>query len=188
MGLDSVELIVACENYFDIRILDEDAEQIVTVQDLVDCVAMYLNISAASSALKDKIFQNLRQHLINSSFPGSTIKLTGLISETIPKEMIACWDLIFQKFGRSVRFPDDPKTSWWSKIFPQVQFDYNTVTYDELVDVICAMNHQQLIDKKSISTKYEIYIILMATIEDRLGVHVFEIKPDKSFVYDFGID
>lgn len=38
MGLDSVELVIRAEKYFDIAIPDQEAAEIVTVQDFVDCV------------------------------------------------------------------------------------------------------------------------------------------------------
>ncbi|MBT1688682.1 acyl carrier protein [Dawidia soli] len=38
MGLDSVELVIRVEKYFDIAIPDKEAAEIVTVQDFADCV------------------------------------------------------------------------------------------------------------------------------------------------------
>lgn len=48
MGLDSVELVMEIEKYFDIRIPDPDAEKIPTVQNMVDAVAGHPGISGTS--------------------------------------------------------------------------------------------------------------------------------------------
>ncbi|MEV4885304.1 hypothetical protein MRBLMN1_003840 [Chitinophaga ginsengisegetis] len=45
MGLDSVDLLVAIENYFGIQIPDTEAQEIFTVQNMVDVVAKHLHLS-----------------------------------------------------------------------------------------------------------------------------------------------
>ena len=42
MGLDTVELVIEVEKAFDISILDADAEKIITVGQLYDCVVSKL--------------------------------------------------------------------------------------------------------------------------------------------------
>ena len=63
MGLDSVELLMEWEKYFDIQIPDPVAQKISTVQNAVDYFSTILDISDDSTILKDKIFEKLQQSI-----------------------------------------------------------------------------------------------------------------------------
>lgn len=52
MGLDSVELLISFENYFNIQVPDKEAEEIRTVQEMVDCVGSHLAITKYGEELK----------------------------------------------------------------------------------------------------------------------------------------
>jgi hypothetical protein len=54
--------------------------------------------------------------------------------------------------------------------------------------VICAANYDKLLVAKKPGSSYEVYIAVMAITADKTGVYLYDVKPDKSFTNDFGID
>src|SRR5262245_3819622 len=65
MGLDTVELVIRVEGTFGITILDEDAEKLLTVEDLNRYVLANLGVSGAdtSPCLSAKTFYRFRRGL-----------------------------------------------------------------------------------------------------------------------------
>lgn len=59
MGLDTVELVFAVENEFDIEIDNEEAAHILTVGELLDCVTRKLK-EAGRAPNEEEIFQRLK--------------------------------------------------------------------------------------------------------------------------------
>jgi hypothetical protein len=194
MGLDSVELLMEWEKYFDIQIPDLVAEKIYTVQNAVDAISTILNISDDKTELKDKIFDRLQNAISKTGLTNSSINQSDLVSKVFPDNNKQTWTTISNALGLEIPFPPHKASngSFKSKVLTVMswvpKFNYTELTFSELTDIICGNNYKSLIDAKSIKTKYEIYIVLMAITVDKIGIDIYEFKPSKTFTGDFGID
>lgn len=84
MGLDTVELIINMEKHFDIAIPDQEAGQIYTVQDIVNCV--YSKISARPEKTMD--MKEIEETVIrivseSSGIPAHEIRLSHSITDDL---------------------------------------------------------------------------------------------------------
>lgn len=64
MGLDAVEIVMAIEDAFDIRIEDSEAEQLITPRDVINLVALKTSLSQAKDCLTQRAFNRLRSGLV----------------------------------------------------------------------------------------------------------------------------
>lgn len=195
MGLDSIELLIDIENYFGIQIPDAEAEKIYTVQNMVDAVASHLNISANSSALRDTVLKRVINALPLPATSTNHIRLTDTITTYLSPGNKASWVLFKNNLGLDVPEPDitDNNSNRFSDklkrfIHRSPDYDGNTITFEEFVTAICASNYETLLDKKNVTTLYEIYVAIMAITVNKVGVEYYEIAPGKSFTTDLGVD
>jgi hypothetical protein len=84
MGLDSVELLMEWERYFNIKIPDLIAEKIGTVQNAVDAISTILKISDDKAELKEKVFGRLQNAISKTGLTNSLIEQSDLVSKLIP--------------------------------------------------------------------------------------------------------
>lgn len=180
MGLDSVELLVTFEKYFGIGIPDAEAETIFTVQDMTDVIARHLDMTDNSEDLKNHIFQNIK----NSALVNPGIALTDNISAYISPQDHQTWAALEHHLQLQIPRPNT-KTGIFA---PPRDYEWNTITVHQFVNVICAHNYGTLTSAANIKSKYEIYIIVMGITADKTGVDYYDILPGKSFTGDFGID
>lgn len=180
MGLDSVELLVTFEKYFGIGIPDAEAETIFTVQNMVDIIAKHLDVTDNSAALQNHIFQNIK----NSSLVNPGITPADYISAYISPNDGKNWAALEHHLQLNIPLPNT-KTGIFA---PPRDYDWNTITVHQFVDVICAHNFETLLTAASIKSKYEIYIIVAGITAEKIGVDYYDIAPAKSFTGDFGID
>ena len=194
MGLDSVELVMEWERYFNIEIPNPVAEKINTVQNAVDAISTIINISSDNTDLKDTIFDRLQSAISKTGLTNSSIHQSDLVSKLFSDSNKQTWTLIESALGLEIPFPPSKSNdnSLKAKILTVIswtpKFNYSELTFSELTDIICGNNCNSLIDAKLIKTKYEIYIVLMAITVDKIGIDIYEFKPDKTFTSDFGID
>src|SRR5688572_24456515 len=64
MGLDSVELVMAIEEAFEIRIEDSEAEQLFAPRDVIELVLLKTSRSFATECLTQRAFNRLRSGLV----------------------------------------------------------------------------------------------------------------------------
>lgn len=182
------------ERYFNIEIPDLLAEKIGTVQNAVDAISTILNISDDKAELKEKTFGRLQNAISKTGLTNSSVDQLDLVSKIIPDNNKQTWKIISGEL--LLEIPPPPSSledsSFKSKILRRIRwtpkFNYVELTFSELTDVICGSNCESLIDARSVKTKYEIYIVLMAITVDKIGIDIYEFKPDKTFTGDFGID
>ena len=195
MGLDSVELLMEVENFFGIRIPDAEAEKMYTIKIMVDSVAAHLNITDENMELRDRIFQKIVLSIQEPGWTTQKIKLGDLVSDCIPQDTKDVWRNLKSSLKLSVpeiklvrsgsnRISDKVKKiiNW------PTRYEWNQITFEQFVAAICANNYHELIEKKNIKTKYEIYIAVVGITVDKIGVDYYEVTPEKSFTTDLGID
>ena len=191
MGLDSVELLMKIEDYFAIRISNAEAERISTVQEMVDVVARHLNVEQTSSELQQTVFNTVAIYFSNTG----NMQLKDRIAEYLQKENKEQWTSLEQAIGLNIPRPSGTSrishkliAKFTRLIAAPVGYDWNTLLVRNFVDVICARNYHQLIPGNSITSKYEIFIIIIAITVEQTGVEYFEVLPEKSFTNDLGVD
>lgn len=192
MSLDSVELLVSFENYFGITIPDQEAEKINKVGELRDSICRHLGISSSHTSLRDDVFTILRKALLQTGINGDSIHLTDYLKDVFGYDP-EMWQQLKKNTGLNIPpFPIHQEDSFIDRLISRIAWkprvDYDTLTFSDFCDVICAANYQTLLNGKHLSSSYEVYIALMAITEDKIGVDFYEIKPDKSFTDDFGVD
>jgi acyl carrier protein len=64
MGLDSVELVMAIEEAFEIQIEDSEAEQLSTPRDVIELVSVKTSQSSAKECLTQRAFHRLRSGIV----------------------------------------------------------------------------------------------------------------------------
>lgn len=195
MGLDSVELLMEVENYFRIQIPDPEAEKISMVQDMVNVVALHLDITTSDKTLQDKVFENVSFHIRQITNSDYLFHLEDKVSNYLLAEDKEKWQTLERLLGLSVPRPDsfDPKSNKLSSKFKKLinwtpNYDWHVISFEQFVDAICSNNYQTLLDPSNIRSKYEIYVGVIGITVDKIGVDYFEISPHKSFTSDLGVD
>ncbi len=192
MGLDSVELLVEWEKYFNIQIPDPEAEKILTVQDAVDCVSRHLHILRYETTLQDEVFNRVQTALANIDLKNSYTK-DDFFCRKVPVNVEKFWTIFESEL--KLKVPKPPKDSedrfFGNKIFTaslREDFKYTEMTFGQLTDVICATNSEKFVNNKNIRSKYEIYIAIMTMTVEKIGIDPYSFRPEKTFTGDFGID
>lgn len=194
MGLDSVELLMEIENYFGIRIPNAEAEQITTIQKMVDSVAAHLNLSNNSFELRDRVFKKIIDSLPSPPVD-KLIGLPDLIHPFVPIDNTAEWKQFVEKTGLEVPRPEIER-SYGTKIGDRLRkllsvkpaYNADEINFDQFVSSTCASNYQSLLNREKVQSLYEIYIAVAGITVDRIGVDIYEISPGKSFTNDLGVD
>lgn len=193
MGLDSVELVVEWENHFDIQIPDLVAEKISTVQDSVDAVASILNISNENSSLKERIFAKLKQVIAKTNQGILPIDQYDLVAGILPNNNKQTWESLSKELGLTIPYPKNKTNNSFTKEIYKAfnwhtNFEYKNLSFSQLTDAICIENYKTLVNPKSINSKYEIYISIVALTAEKMGIDVYEFSPEKTFHKGFEID
>ncbi len=195
MGLDSIELLIEIEKYFGIQIPDAEAEKIYTVQLMVDVVAKHLGMINESSSLENEVLQKLNSSLLKNGLIQENLQLSDLLNKAISPADKMIWKIVEDDLQLSIPKPDfisKETPGFFDKVRTfvnwQPSYDLEKISIGEFVAAICAANQTKLIAPKNIISKYEIYIIVMALTVDKIGVDYYEVKPEKSFTNDLGVD
>ena len=195
MGLDSVELIMKVEKYFEIRIPDVEAEKIYTIQHMVEAIARQLNIESEDMQLRDKIFSNVSSCLRIITKTDKKLLLTDKIANYLSAGDKEKWNEFENLLKLEIPRPDS-YNPYINKLSDKLRkliswtpnYNWQEVSLEHFVDAVCAANYQILLNANSIKSKYEIYIGVISITVDKIGVDYFEISPEKSFTSDLGID
>ncbi|MCE3228580.1 MAG: phosphopantetheine-binding protein [Bacteroidetes bacterium] len=191
MGLDSVELLISFEDYFDIKVSTSEAEKIGTVQDMADCTSRHLNITDNSAALKTVLFEKLKSSLIQLQLTDSSFSLSDKIFSILNPNDKESWTKLSEEISLQIPQPFTEADTIIKKVFFvgwQPKYDWKTVTVDQFITAVYASNYEKVIDPGKINTTYQILIAIAAITSDKLGVDPYEVQPEKKFTDDFGID
>ncbi len=191
MGLDSVELLMSFEKYFEIEVSDLEAEKIRSVEEMVDCVARHLKISNQKTPLKSSIFKKLESILIQEKLVDNSLSLSDTIFSIIDPDDRELWEKLSKELELQIPVPFRGADTFFKNLLFSgwhPNYDWKKITTDQFITAICAYNYEKLIDPKSIKNTYEILIAITAITSDNIGVDLYEVEPHKRFVDDLGID
>lgn len=203
MGLDSVELIVEVEKFFNIEIPDNDVEQVFTVEDFAKTVSNHLTFQLIESDIFEEIFNKIRDYFVHKllckidSFQlelplenlfiyddkeGTWNKMQQYLALKIPK--LSNTDLIENYQPKSVRFFGVTIDTSFKK-----QPILRDKTVKDLVDWIISINYKSLlINPQKISNLYEVERAIVGITSEKCGIDVQDIELYHRFTNDLGID
>jgi acyl carrier protein len=195
MGLDSVELVMEVEKYFGIQIPDPEAEKILTIQNMVDCVARHLSVSNNSPELRDTVVNKIQSILIKFNLTDRPLRLTDPFFLTLSPKNKSTWQLFINEMGIDIPKPETTEKSnnnFFDKIKSTFSmnyfYDWKEITLEQFASAICAKNCSILINSSAIKNTYEIFVAVASITVDKIGVDYYEITPEKSFTNDLGVD
>ncbi|MEO2126561.1 MAG: acyl carrier protein [Christiangramia sp.] len=197
MGLDSVELLMSIENKFGIRIADEQAKKINTVQDLVDCVYKNITTHPTDQCLSQKVFYKVKNIIQESDIINNKIEPDTVISELYSlSELRKNWSILEKRLD--LKLPDMYAFDFNPNIGSSLKFlGHRTIkrnlpitqsTIKQLIDWIISLNLEKLIDIQNIKNKYEVERIVCGIIHKNMGIPISEIQVHHSITNDLGID
>lgn len=188
MGLDSVELVMEWEKYFNIEIPDKEAVKMSTVQDAIEYIAAQVEYSQQQIDTKEKLLSEFKNSIAEMGINFS-MTLYDNIFQQIPAKEHKTWKRISSETKLEMPEPlaAGALEKFIDRIFPQKD-NLEIVTLDRFIDLLAAVNYVKLIDRNHIQGKYEVMIAVMGITIQKIGVSPFEVFLDSSFTKDLGID
>ena len=194
MGLDSVHLLMAIEDYFGVHINDLEAEKVVTIQDLVDLLARMLEVTGEEAALREVVRSRLEVALV----------VMGIVQrEELGKDFsLDLWTVLDADARQDLQdhlqlqLPQPPRDDegrgaigkWLDRhVWRHGRWNL-PMNLDQWATWLCIANCKTLLDPPAFADKFEIYVGIAAVTVDVLGVDVYELEPQASFANDLGMD
>lgn len=196
MGLDTVELIMKVEDHFGIKISDQEAEQISTIQDFSDVVYKHIEHRAPEKCISQLLFYRLRQTVkrifeLDVAPITPKTKLADVFSRVDAK---MGWELLESELG--LRMPAFYRTeledergfnSVWFKA-REKPIPLKERTLGDLVNWIISINYEQLTDVRNLGSKQDVQRVMLGIMEQTSGVPIDELKLEHSMTSDLGMD
>jgi hypothetical protein len=208
MSLDTVELIMDFEEKFKINIPDEEAAKMATVREAAEGILKYIQLREPERDLFGEVLGRIRVALEKIGIrPGELGPETRLRTIFSGEDVKSQWQqfenalglqipgLTLTDLGEAGAPRDEPRER---KLFgikipsysfyqrPDPPFLENDV--GRLVDCICGLNHEQLVDFDHLTSRYEVMVGVMVITSDKSGVEITSIFRDSSFTNDLGMD
>jgi len=112
MGLDGVEIVMAVEDAFEIKIEDKEAEKCITPRDVIDLVMGKVQPSDEQVCLSQRSFHLLRRTFIGQGISRSKFHLSSKLEEIVPKKnRYNAWKSLAKKTGTSL-WPSLERPGW----------------------------------------------------------------------------
>jgi acyl carrier protein len=188
MGLDSVELVMEWEKYFQIEIPDKEAANMLTVEDAVEYISSQVRYSNQHTDIKEKILMEFRNAVVGMGIAFSITPFDG-IYQLIPLKDVETWKAI--SLETKLDMPEPILTGFFGnfieRIFPQKD-NFDSTTLERFIDLLAAVNYEKIIDRNHIQNKYEIMVAVIGITIEKIGVSPFEVYLNSSFTNDLGID
>lgn len=189
MGLDSVELVMAFEEVFQISILDQEAEKMRTPRDVIDCIVAKLDAKVEGHA-----------DVIRAKEETAWVQLThalqnaGMVDDAVMRDQKL--DEFFADLGlrrqqwRQLKEDLDvkawPRLRWFGL---STDFPSQLKTLGDLSDWMSENQLQHLTDdERQALTRGDIALIVKHIILDQLGLPEEKYGEDKRFIEDLGLD
>jgi acyl carrier protein len=193
MGLDSVELLVRFEKYFEVDVPHAVAEQLLTPDDVATWASQFLGISALLNSPAQEVVARQLEKLFAAHAPVADTPLADLL----PNGEV--WAQYAQQLASQVgwQLPEigwlrPPRArGWLNQLFNWMTTvappEPNTYRFADLIDWVLARNYQLLIAKPW-QSRYEVLQAIIGITSDSSGLDVSEIKYSSRFTLDLGID
>ena len=182
MGLESLELIVSVEEVFGIEISDQEACDITTVKDMVDCISRKLRCKTVKSKHRVEIESLFIEH--SKSIHVSNYHMDLPIRFQVSKdEFSTIWSSI-SSVHKTPKTID--KTDFNFKKYKQKSL--LDLSPNQLIDWLVCLNCIKKIKKNPISSIEDIQYLLSKILMTSLKIPFFKIEPHADLSKDLGID
>ncbi|MBT34421.1 MAG: hypothetical protein CMO01_32560 [Thalassobius sp.] len=196
MGLDTVELIMAFEDKFNVQISDADAGKVSTVSDVIEWLCAKLNIDSEQSELKDTLFSKVNTAFFDLGFITESLEWKTKLKEVLPKEEVEKhWNNIeylitykLPKLNKSDLGILEKKRSFLGMTIFDSKSPFLDNDVERFIDCIGALNYKRLIDFSSLSDVFEVKIAVIGITMEHSGVDIDEIFLTSTFTGDLGMD
>ena len=194
MGLDSVHLLMAFEDYFGIQVPDLDAEKVVTIQDMVDLVARMLDVRGEEATLRDTVRKRLEAALVEMGIVQREELGKDFSIDLEPVMDAAAWQELQERLQLQLPQPlrngkDRSAIGKWLDRHGWRQGRLNPhYNLDQWATWLCIANHKSLLHPPAFADKFEIFVGIAGVTVDVLGVDVYALDPQASFANDLGMD
>lgn len=233
MGLDGVELVMEIEKAFEINIPDQEAEKIITVGDMYNCVWNHIQKWHSDKCNSQVLFYRLRNMLATMfGINKNLIRTDALLNSVFPKEnrrinysffernmelelpslvLTKPWSMLLNGFGTitigggiifAFLYSNFFNHSNWFYTIPLIGIILTTllslilnpkrtiISPDSIrpfIEKTLSLNVLKYAKERGLN-RNEMEIVINNIISDKLGNDLDEIKPEKSFVDDLGVD
>lgn len=171
MGLDSVELVMALEEAFELAIPDEVAVSLVTPRHVIDYLHSQLPGAAAGACLSQRAFYRVRRALLAlSSRPRAEIGPSTRFADVLPGDLAMSWGRLRIELGA-------PK---WPRHSPGAS------TVGELSEFLGLCAPYALLAPSERWSRAQVAAVVHHVIREETGIT--EYSEDSRFVQDMGID
>lgn len=196
MSLDSVELVMEIEKFFEIEIPDADAERMNTPKIMAQLLMKQLSINTAVYDLEAELFDAVsKAFTCILEVPQQTISPTTPLKSIFPNTDQEIFWLAFKaELGLETPIMQfDPLAKGikykWLQFFTEplrlLRLD-DTITF--LVTCIAIKNYHFLINPKEIRSLFEIKTAIMGITCARFDIEPSHIHENSFFTTDLGID
>lgn len=200
MGLDTVELVVAFEEHFQLAIPNRVAETIGTVEQAAAAITQLKSLPADPS--RTAVYYQLLARLLACLHPlhpaaAETTPLTQLellgANKARAQDLATCLQLHMPDLPQASWQPHLP--GWWQRLFgatetpptpPPLSPNWAHSTVADLTEWLLSQNYLQLLPQPA--TLYEVQRAVVGLTSDRCGLPVPEIRLTDSFTNDLGMD
>jgi hypothetical protein len=200
MGLDTVELVVAFEKYFQIDIPNRVAENIFTVADAAAIITHLKNLPSGPS--RSDAYQQLLARLLICLRPrfSAAMEITLLTEVELlgnnqeqAQTIARCLHLTMPSLPQASLLPSF--TGWLQRLFeaskaapatPPLSFNWARTTVADLTEWLLAHNYQKLLPQPT--TLYDVQRTVVGITSDCCGIPVPEVQLTDRFTYDLGLD
>lgn len=191
--MDSVELLVRFEKYFEVEVPDAVAESICTPGDLAAWVSQHLAIPVGLPATSRETVARRLRDVFAARAPAEITALAELLPDGEAWAHYAAqlandagWQL------PEIGWLQPPRArGWLNQLFNWMTTvtppEPNLYRLADLIDWTLARNYQLLLAKPW-QSQYDILQAVIGITSEQSGLEISEIRPDSSFVLDLGID
>lgn len=189
MGLDSVELVMAFEHFFEIEVPNDRAAEVRTVGDMVDEICRLRNVKLPNDGWQNDFAERICVALRDVSGDPS-VKPEDRVFEKIPQEEIDKWKNVHSLLNLRLPFmyPNNGSRQWYEFWKHKNVEGWNECSVMEFAGCVVAENYGVLLDPQQIATRQQVFLVVKGITSERMGLHPYEIQPDKSFTKDLGVD
>jgi hypothetical protein len=186
MGLDSVELVMAFEETFQVSISDAEAEVLITPRHVVDLIVCKLGLTDGpqSLSLHDQSAARLREALLAQGIPDYLIKPDQLLEAVFPNRETRRED--WNRLKECLQTSRWPRMRWFglSADFPPALPTIRHLSEWLAWETLPTLTSEEL---RSL-TRGDVSHLVKGIILHQLGLPESEYEEGKKFVGELGVD
>ena len=193
MGLDSVELLVRFEKYFEVEVPDAVSETLATPADVAAWISQQLGITEKTVSPSQELVAKQLQALFAVHAPTANTRLADLLptGEIWAQRARQLADQVGWQLPEIGWLQPPRARGWLNELFNWATSvtppDPNPYRFADLVGWTLARNYELLVAKPWRNQSGVLQAIIGMT-SDSSGLEVSAIKPDSYFTRDLGID